>query len=537
VAIKIDFLSNTRSVTRDVENVGDALDKVADSLDDVARDAKRSGDKVSDAYKDAGKDAERSAEKVGDAYKDAGRDGEQSADRLERAFKDASDATAKAATDGGKELGDGTRRGVADAKEGLGEFRDEANSTAREAAASFDGSAESIGDAFQEVTANAFAGFGPAGAVAGLAAAAGLGLVFAQLEKNKEKTEQLNAITAELAAEYIDTGQVGQASMDFVIGRLKELATTTEDGEKSLSDLKDTSDAAGSNFQRLAQAYAGNSEGLDELVQSAQKRLKQLREENVAQGDVTGGINRAQTALERQIEAQEEYVDLAQQAQRASKDAAEDQAAYVESGAEALQRQTEAEEQRTQAAVDGAEERRQANEEALAAEQAAADDYSSSVVSAYEAAGAAVNDYVEEGVFNLEKYTEESRKQADAVTAYQANMVALSGQLSADAFEYIQGLGPAAAPLIDAFVKAPLEQKEATAAVWSQLGATSSDSFSKTLQVQLDAANYRADVALNVSPQEIQNAIASRNYYVAVNARVNNNIQSQLPANQGMGVP
>ncbi len=75
-----------------------------------------------------------------------------------------------------KSLGKKTKKAAEEGKSGMDDFKQEANQTARESAASFDGSAESIVDVFQEVAANAFQGFGPAGAVAGLAIAAGIGL-------------------------------------------------------------------------------------------------------------------------------------------------------------------------------------------------------------------------------------------------------------------------------------------------------------------------------------------------------------------------
>lgn len=166
MAIQLDIAANTRDFQRGVQDVDKALDKVADSLDDVAKD------------------------------------GDKATEKLERSFKDLADS----AKDSGRDIGRSMDDGFDKAKDGAEEFKSEANSTAREAAASFDGSAESIGDAFQEVAANAFAGFGPVGALAGLAAAAGIGLAAAGFEAVGEANEESQQRAADWAEAYIDAG-------------------------------------------------------------------------------------------------------------------------------------------------------------------------------------------------------------------------------------------------------------------------------------------------------------------------------------------
>lgn len=175
--IKIDFISNVRDLIRGTDDTEKALDDVADSLDDMTRAAKKGGD-----------DAERAVDDLGDSFRDAAR-------------------KAKDLDDAGRDAGRSVERGMDRAEEGVSEFKDEANSTAREAAASFDGSAESVADAFQEIAANAFAGFGPAGAVAGLAAAAGIGLAIAGFESVHEAEERAAELAGEWADRFVESGQ------------------------------------------------------------------------------------------------------------------------------------------------------------------------------------------------------------------------------------------------------------------------------------------------------------------------------------------
>lgn len=203
--IEFKFTSNERDLLRGAGDAESALEDVADALDDVAKagedadqlsfaDTVREAKRLEDAGEDAGKAIDRSMGRAADET-----------DQLERRFKDA-ERRAKDLGDAGERAGRDVDRGMERASDGVDELRDEANSTAREAAASFDGSAESIADAFQEIAANAFAGFGPAGAVAGLAAAAGIGLALAAFEGVNEASEESKQRAAEWGQAFIEAG-------------------------------------------------------------------------------------------------------------------------------------------------------------------------------------------------------------------------------------------------------------------------------------------------------------------------------------------
>jgi hypothetical protein len=394
------------------------------------------------------------------------------------------------------------RRGTDDAKEGLGEFRDEANSTAKESAASFDGSAESIGDAFQEIAANAFAGFGPAGAVAGLAAAAGLGLVFAQVEKNDERTQALREQVAALAEEYIATGRIGGVSMGSVADAIKDMALATEDGETTLSDLRETADDAGVPFEKLAKAMAGDSEALGELLAATEEQIDALDKQNVSQDAVAGSGLRAASAADTQ-----------------------------RAGLIALREKLEEQKETQDAASESAQNYADTNAAALAAAAESAEDYSDSVQDAYADAGASIDEFTENGTFNLQKYTEESKKQADAVAAYQLNMATLSKTLSEEALSYVASLGPDAAPLIDAFVKAPLDQQQATADVWSRLGQTSTDAFGNKVQTNLNGSNFSSTVDLQANDAALQRYLRTTSLRMGVTL-----VPADGSYGQGLGV-
>lgn len=185
-----EFQATTKDVERDLENLSDVLEDFGTD----AADAGREGEDALDTVGEAAKDAERK-------FRDLTDETDATRRELGRA-EDAADDFGRAADD----AGDKARRGMDRASEGVEEFKDEANSTAREAAASFDGSAESIADTFQEIAANAFAGFGPAGAVAGLAAAAGIGLAVAGFDAMNEAEQESRERASEWAAAYIEAG-------------------------------------------------------------------------------------------------------------------------------------------------------------------------------------------------------------------------------------------------------------------------------------------------------------------------------------------
>jgi hypothetical protein len=93
-----------------------------------------------------------------------------------------------------------------DAGEATTQMKEDGFSNAKEVAASFDGSAESIVDGFQGAAAEMFSGFGPAGAAAGLAAAAGLGLITAEFQKQQEEAEEAAQASWDMAQEMVDAG-------------------------------------------------------------------------------------------------------------------------------------------------------------------------------------------------------------------------------------------------------------------------------------------------------------------------------------------
>lgn len=390
--INIPFLSNVRDFLRGTDSIEDALDDTADALDgigDTAQDASRAAGRsledvsdnladVSRDAQDAGRDLERSLGDAGDEARDAGRDisramgdaGEDASDaaaQLERDFRSSLDAVRGDARTAGdsvaSEMSDGTR----EAGEGVAQLSEEAGANAREVAASFDGSASSIADGFQGLAAEALGGFGPAGAAAGVAVAAGMGLAMSSMEKAKEEAQEAAEEIAEIGGTLIDLGSGANVrSGDLINERLKEMATSAEDGNVELVQLRDTVQELGLDYTTMARAMAGDTdsaraaiteinakvEELNELnnrtygaaynsatgrASSARREtINQLLEQRSAIADVNGildegtevydlyndAIVHSDTALEEARDASQEYVDATREVIDATREAA-----------------------------------------------------------------------------------------------------------------------------------------------------------------------------------------------------------------------
>lgn len=344
-SIRIDV--DPKKAVEGIEDVSDAVDKITENLDDVGKEGVKDVDKLEKSISDLN----REALKTGDEF-------EKSV---------------------GKKFKDSTK----EAEGGLKNFKEEAHSTAKESAASFDGSAESIVDSFQEIAANAFEGFGPAGALAGLALAAGIGLATAAFGQSQEEAQKAKERISELATALIDAGST-DVNFDLVVSRLKEMATTTEEGAVNLEQLKDISDKAGASFDNLAQAYAGNSEGLGELISEMEKE-KALTEEQ------TEGRHMGTSALDEQTQAQQAYIDKLKTSQEELKAAEAEEKLFRESGGPEMLAKAEA---------------------------------ISMINGAYDEVVNSVTDYVnkETGVLDVEAYITAMQTRSDALNAYQTSL-------------------------------------------------------------------------------------------------------------------
>lgn len=391
------------TITTDVDGVVKGAEKVADSfdeIDDALKDTAKSGDQAFDslgedaeaAAKAIKKDLNRSLEDVEDSLKETGKAGDKAFESVEddaqaaakvidrdltQAITEAEkklDSTGKS----GKNLGDGIEAGSGRARGALNDLRDEANSTASEAAASFDGSAGSISDAFQEVAAN----MGPVG----LALAVTMGIGIAKMQELAEANDEASQASIDLAKEIYNVG--GAMDKADLAAKIEEWAFSlgSEDNwltpwaDESISNIERVKDFAGDNkdlaktifesfegdpekaaagFDKLTEAidrdtqalkdhvsyYDNNGQAVyDEQGEAIRKRIetgrglqKSLEEEKEKSGDATASneyytdvMGESEAAVDKRKEAEDELLQVQQDRIDAEKELAENNRTAVE---------------------------------------------------------------------------------------------------------------------------------------------------------------------------------------------------------------
>lgn len=425
-------------VARSADRADDNLDGLGKGaqLDNLARDAKtadealddaaRAADKLDDNLDDleqALKDAERELKANGDASDDLGA-------KLRDAFDRAKDA-AKQAREASDDVGDG----LSNAKDRVKEFGAEGTDTAREVAASFDGSASSIVDGFQEVAANAAAAFGPIGLAVGIAAAVGLGALRAEQERTREETNRLKAAIQALESGTTDADTATREYLDGL-----------EDQGKTLQALKKDADALGIGLDVLVRAQAGNRDAIDEVTAATEAYVRARDEQSNGQGALgfallesvgqTLGLSEATADLGKNADAARETTKLYQEA--------------LGQTSETQERARETQEAYSQAVTDFSDPAGAYQETVQAMAQKTAD-ATKDTTDSWE-------DYADKTGASLTDVNDTLEKQVQAAENWKSNMTRLAGQVSDETLEYLAKLGPEGAPLVQQLVDASDEE-------------------------------------------------------------------------------
>lgn len=293
MAINVDLVADASKAIKEAGKLGDALDDVAEDLKDVGKTGATIDDKVQEAFR----------------------------------------SIAKASKTTGKDLGDDVKKGTDKAKEGLSEMGEEAAGTAREAGASFS-SIEDGADVLQEVLANAFAGFGPAGMAAGILAAAGVGLLFAEAQGAAEKLQENKEKMLELAQTIRDNGGVLTEAnyieqMDaygYAIQDTKEWwEIFQEDAVTGWRQLKDMQDATGLSAKEMFRAGFGDADDAQATLDGITKRIQLLKDKKEAVYNQTGAmldpveaetlasLEKARDLVDKNVTAQREAEEIERQ--------------------------------------------------------------------------------------------------------------------------------------------------------------------------------------------------------------------------------
>lgn len=339
--INLPFFADVRNFLKGTDSIADALDDVAGSLDDLDTSSKASADKAGDAIadgikdgaKDAGKaadklerdvsdnmtgiahDAKTAGNKAGDAIEAGMKDGAKASDTLERKVSDSFRAVAHDAKSAGDKVGKSMKDGTKEAGEGLDDMKSEAASTAKETAASFDGSADSILGAFQEVAANAFAAFGPAGLAAGLAAAAGIGVIMSTLQASADEANATGDAVSDMATQIKDAGgeianvDLTQGMIDYglQIQDTKEWFEFFQDkAETGFEQIKKKAEEAGIGWVEAFKGTKGSSEDSKKALADVVEKLEEARDGATHWVDAASGMEGIDLADQQKIAALED---------------------------------------------------------------------------------------------------------------------------------------------------------------------------------------------------------------------------------------
>lgn len=441
----ISIAADTKDAQRGIKDgIIEPLEDARDVLADLATDSKKL-DKLEDGMQDAARETADMRDEL---------------DKLNRSVRETASA--------GRNLGDDWKRGTQAAGEGVSELKDEANSTAREAAASFDGSAESIVDAFQEVAANAFAGFGPAGAIAGLAAAAGIGMVVKTFQEGEVRSEALREKISALTDALIEAGARGEIPIQFIVDNLRELASISDEGETSLADLADMAEKTGNNFGQLAQYFAGNVDGIDAIIES-QRELNDEYDRGQALGDARMG------QIDEENTAREDIVKKLQETKQAAEDARVAEEAWIAAGGPQLEMRA--------AQID-------------------------MVNQAYDDAAGNVDAFISEetGLFDVTAYITAMQQREKALADYQTKLATSGLSDEAKAFLNEQG-AEAAATMLAGYQSGDQATRNELNRIWTEAGKEGSGAADKVIKETFKTP-YEAKVEVDLDKTKADKDIA-----------------------------
>lgn len=325
MAIKIPFVADVAGFLRGAGDVVRELGKVSDSLDDITV---------------AGNETNRQVSSDLDTIADTADD---SADRMKRSFREAFDTLESQGRTASRKVADDVddvgRRGSTTMRE----FSSEAKQNVAETLSSFNGSASSAVDAVQGTFGGLVSALGPAGLIGAAAAAAGVGLARGLFERSRAAAAEVAEAVADITGQLIDLGSLNLGT-EQVNEKLKEFASTAEDGKNVLLDLSEQAKAAGINSRDYLRGLAGDADALQRAYDDVTKKTAELDESErdlmhtrgVSQDEVDKLIAKnldARDALDKARDAllrQDSTLDMASDAYRTYQDATRDSTSALE---------------------------------------------------------------------------------------------------------------------------------------------------------------------------------------------------------------
>lgn len=404
-----DDLDQLASSSTDAQQALDDLGDSGRKLDTLGRDADQAGRKLDSL----GRDAKGSADDV----EKLGRDVKATATKVDSAFDQIAKASKSASRDVDREM-DKAGKGVDD-------FKDEANSSAKEAAASFTGSFDDVASTVQEIAANAFAGFGPLGAAAGLAAAAGIGFLVSSITEAKERVKELSAglLDLRLSDDFSEKG----ARIRQVLDQLKD------DGD--LVRFKDAARDAGISWTDYVTALAEGGPVADKVNAQLQPLIDSWGGANVMFTKAGGGANDLMNRLRDQRDAAEDATIAADAYQGALGNLAPEEASVAVQG--------------LSDALEGFTDSAGVYQDTLAAKEEAERKTAQATAAATKDQKDSWEDYAKDVDVSVDEYLAALEKQVKAQEQWAGNLTKLAKRgVSEGVLAELEKMGPEGAPLV-----------------------------------------------------------------------------------------
>lgn len=295
MALKLDILANTRQLISEMRKGSASVEDISDALDDMAKEGDQAGDKLEASFRDMARNAKRA--------------------------------------------GDDVKTGVGG---GLRDLKDEAGQSGREAAASFSGEWSDVGDFVQETVANGLSGFGPLGAAAGIAAAAGIGVLTSTILSQQEAADELRdrlssayQTAADEGRTYLDTAQLIAEASDLMFNpdRANEYKQLVADSKNLGLDLYD-----------VIAANAGAQDKQREVQERVNDLLRDYKEDAAdgqVENDLVGPLIELSDRWRTVIDLTEQEQEKARQLSEIQKQAEQDNRDQIERSARAAQERYE----------------------------------------------------------------------------------------------------------------------------------------------------------------------------------------------------
>lgn len=310
--INIAFVADVTSFLSGAGKSQDALEDVGDALDDVAREAQKTG-------QSAGDDLEK-------GIKGGADDSTTAVGKLETSFKEMARQASRSSKDAGDDVAKNVKKGTDEGVDATGEFKDEARSNFSEVASSFTGDMDSAADLVQG-TFGGLAGSiaGPLGlAFGGLGAAAGV--FYNMWKENAEKTKQT---VSDMYNDLLESG-TEYLTQEAITRRIGELYDTAAESsvKKQRELIRTLAEDSGIDEPLIARAIVGDPAAQEELKSKiAAIRLDlttQLDEATAKGGNLAPTLAPALEALrdiETEVENTSGALSTAQQDAKAAADA------------------------------------------------------------------------------------------------------------------------------------------------------------------------------------------------------------------------